>query len=258
MHIFITLLIGGGLITGAYLLGKNTPQERNTLTETEPGTFTFDDFVLSEEILDDMPPSATPQTNTTSSSAPSGVPISGGGPASALGCAVNAPGNVTNAQAVQLWNNLSSQSLYDQALASGIWLEEGFGVNLSGVKDVTGDGVSEAIFTGNGGNADVSFIARALTPTTYEILRMKLENNTSETLSLMRKGVVTYSVGYRIKEDQCRIGIYQYAIDQIAGNINCSSQDLPAQINGYIWNQNEGLFVWNTDYTQQLIQEICT
>ena len=66
--------------------------------------------------------------------------------------------SISNTTVVAEWKSLSSSNLFAISSKENIYLVPDFGVTLGETIDLTGDGLDEGIFGGNGGNNELSFI----------------------------------------------------------------------------------------------------
>src|SRR3989344_21306 len=75
--------------------------------------------------------------------------------------------SISNTTVVAEWKSLSSSNLFAISSKENIYLVPDFGVTLAETIDLTGDGLDEGIFGGNGGNNELSFI---MVQERYELL----------------------------------------------------------------------------------------
>ncbi len=160
---------------------------------------------------------------------------------------------VSNSDVRQGWQAISSSVLLNLATAQGIGLESGSAVQLSEMIDITGDGLDEGIFTGNGGNSGMTFIMTRDSNGNNIIAKQKDRNGTIGPVQLLSVGRVMVSESYKLLPSIKGYYTVSKSNDGESGNFECNVNGL----NAYSWNSSTKLFEWNSGYTTTYTAEVC-
>jgi hypothetical protein len=235
--LFIILLIGLGILGYVFL---NKQNETNNLN-------TNDDFSFFEEENNTpvMPNNNTgTQTNTNTQTPPTNpAPTNPSVTTTPLNNPPIAGGEGSNCESI------NSSTALQLATSAGIYLEQDFGVSFVQAVDLTGDGSSECVFSGNGGNNGITFIVK-----NGVILRQKDKNNNINPVQLLTVGRVMFSEGYDfLPQNNGYYTISKSLADEISGEYICNENGL----NAYIWNNATSLFEWNQSLTTSYTNSQC-
>lgn len=160
---------------------------------------------------------------------------------------------VSNSDVRQGWQAISSSVLLNLATAQGIGLESGSAVQLSEMIDITGDGLDEGIFTGNGGNSGMTFIMTRDSSGNNVIAKQKDRNGMIGPVQLLSVGRAMVSESYKIVASIKGYYTVSKSNDGESGNFECNVNGL----NAYSWNSSTKLFEWNSGYTTTYTAEVC-
>lgn len=160
---------------------------------------------------------------------------------------------VSNSDVRQGWQAISSSVLLNLATAQGIGLESGSAVELSEMIDITGDGLDEGIFTGNGGNSGMAFIMTRDSNGNNVIAKQKDRNGTIGPVQLLSVGRAQVSESYKLLPSIKGYYTVSKSNDGESGNFECNVNGL----NAYSWNSSTKLFEWNSSLTVTYTVEVC-
>ncbi len=137
-----------------------------------------------------------------------------------------------------------------------IWFEKDFGLSLSKTLDLTGDGIPEAIISGNGGNNSISFILRMENGKPL-VTKMKQKNGSIVPIQLLELGRISGSMSYGILPSND--GFYTTAFVRKTDNENDEGELVcdREMINAYVWKPSSRLFEWDANLTAKYISEVC-
>lgn len=150
------------------------------------------------------------------------------------------------------WGTLSTQMISQIVLGETSLYFEGM-PTFSDSMDLTGDGIAEGIFTGNGGNNGLTIILIRNSDGTIVAARQKNRDGSIQAVSLLDVGRVMVQEGYKLLPAQH--GFYTESLhnDEDGGNFVCNTNG----VNAYVWNSSTRLFQWNQALTTQSTAEVC-
>lgn len=163
---------------------------------------------------------------------------------------------LTNSAVREEWQSHSSEYLLGVATNAGLYLEPGSGVSLSQMVDLTGNGIDEAIFTGNGGNNGASFIMIKGDDGKSYVAKQKYKDGTIGPVQLTAIGRVMVSEGYKLLPNEN--GFYTVSKSNVStdgetSNFKCNVNG----VNAYKWNASTKMFEWNQSMTTKYTAEVC-
>ena len=157
------------------------------------------------------------------------------------------------------WAGLSQSELADAFfLEPDIFYEKESGLKLSRSVDLTGDGVLEGIFTGDGGNNSVSFILSKNTDGNIVALKQQDKDGSIIPISLYEIGRVMVYQNFKLLPGEN--GFYNVTMDYDESANNTESSHFKCtedSVNGYMWNPQTKLFAWNQELTTKYTKELC-
>lgn len=150
------------------------------------------------------------------------------------------------------WSTLSSAQISAVLAANpGIYFE---GMpTFSESIDLTGDGVVEGVFTGNGGNSGLAMILIRNSDGTITAARYKTREGVINPVSLLSVGRVMVQEKYELLP--IHHGFYTASLsnDGESGNFVCNING----VNAYAWNSTTKLFEWNQSLTTTYTAQVC-
>lgn len=158
---------------------------------------------------------------------------------------------------IDQWSGLTGTQLLALAAKENIWLEPESGIGQGKLIDLNGDGTEEAVYTGNGGNNDMSFILMKDKNGVISFAKQKNKDGSIGTLALLHIGRVMVQEKYELLPKE--YGFYRASLiyDESKSIVahkdiyNCNS------LNGYVWNPTTKLFQWNAALTAKYTKQIC-
>lgn len=169
----------------------------------------------------------------------------------------NQPANqskLSNATVVAEWKSLTSNELLAIANEEDMYLEKDFGVKLSETIDLTGDGIDEGIFTGNGGNNGASFIMIKGNDGKSFVAKQKNKDGTINQVYLVEIGRVMFSEGFELVPNEYGFYTISKINNEESGNFSCK----PNGVNAYSWNTSIKMFEWNQVMTTKYTTQVCS
>lgn len=151
------------------------------------------------------------------------------------------------------WQSHSSDYLLGVATNAGLYLEPGSGVSLSQMVDLTGNGIDEGVFTGNGGNNGASFIMIMGDDGKSYVAKQKEKDGSINPVYLVSVGRVMVSEGYELLPNEQGFYTVSKVNNEESGNFTCKQEGVKA----YKWNASSKLFVWNQAMTDKYNTEVC-
>lgn len=221
-NILVLILVAGLLVLGfLYMKEKSTPDSfDNNFTNTGAG-------------IDNTTSNTTPGTPTNSNpSSPTGT---------------NNP-TVSNTN----WESFSTPSAYSLATNGGVYLS-GPNVSLSQSVDLTGDGVQEGVFVGDGGNSGVTFILIKDSNGQNVLARQKNRDGSITPVNLVSVGRVMVSESFKLIPQQNGFYTVSKSNANQDGYFVCNADG----VNAYVWSNTTSLFEWNQSLTYTYTSQEC-
>lgn len=126
------------------------------------------------------------------------------------------------------------------------------GLKLTQTVDLTGDGIDEAIVSGNGGNSNVSFILMIDKAGNISVAKQKEKEGTTLAVSLVEVGRVNYQGIFKLLPEEH--GFYTaYLTATDINKYGCDS----GSVNAYVWSSTTRLFEWNQALTTKYTAQVC-
>jgi len=150
------------------------------------------------------------------------------------------------------WQSVTSSSAYTLATNAEIYLSSGSAVQLSQSVDLTGDGIDEGVFTGDGGNSGMTFILMKDVNGQNVLAKQKNKDGTISVIQLLGVGRVRVSESFKFVPEER--GYYTIS------KSNDGESDFvcnPDGVNAYSWNTSTKLFEWNQSMTTKYTAEVC-
>ena len=157
------------------------------------------------------------------------------------------------------WETLSESELADIFFFEpDIFYEKESGLKLSETLDLTGDGVTEGIFIGHGGNNNVSFILTTEADGTIVTAKEKDKDGNTAPVSLYEIGRVMVYQNFKLLPAEH--GYYKVTMDfdetaksTETSHFKCNEDS----VNAYAWDEQTKLFAWNQELTTKYTKEVC-
>lgn len=137
-----------------------------------------------------------------------------------------------------------------------IYVEVSSGFSLKET-DVTGDGLPEGIFTGNGGNNDASFILITDSKGEPELAKWRMEDGSVSVVSLLSVGRVAFQEGYVLVPEQQGFYLISKSLDRTQSEFESNFICNPGGAPFFKWNERTELFEWNEELTALYTSEVC-
>ena len=162
--------------------------------------------------------------------------------------------NLTNTVIDAAWKSLSSDDLFkiidnDKSL----YFEKSFGIQFVNTLDLTGDGLHEGIFGGNGGNNGLSFILSKNTDGSTFIAKQKNKNGSIATVGLFSVGRVMVSESFDFLPEENGFYTVSKSYNEKTEKFVCNENG----VNAYKWNNQTKLFEWNQSLTVKYTGQVC-
>ncbi len=149
------------------------------------------------------------------------------------------------------WQSISSSSTYNLATTAGVSLSPGSSVSLSQSLDLTGDGIDEGVFSGDGGNSGMSFIVMKDLNGQNVLAKQKNKNGSISVVQLLSVGRAMVSESFKLIPEHNGFYTISKSNDSEGMGFNCNTDG----VNVYSWNNSTKLFEWNQSlslvYTEQ-------
>lgn len=231
-NILISILIITVLGVGGFLIfSQKNSQQPSIDIERYPSDVSLDDFSSN----DTKPTTNIPNTNNTTQ--------------------ITNSTQITQVTNSPQWGKVTSQQIFT-LLGPNNPFEESFGINLTQSIDLTGDGVTEGIFSGNGGNNELSLILLQENGV-IRIAKMKDADGSVNYINLLYLGRVNFSRYWKILPEEK--GFYRISKERInqtenyEGEMVCNENESRA----YKWNPATKLFEYSQSLTQKYITQEC-
>lgn len=166
----------------------------------------------------------------------------------------NSQPKLSNATVRAEWQSHSSEYLFGVATNEGLYLEPGSGVSLSQMVDLTGNGIDEGIFTGNGGNNGASFIMIKGDDGKSYVAKQKEKDGTIGPVYLVSIGRVMVSESFELlPSEQGYYTVSKSNTNETTGEFTCNTNGVKA----YKWNVSTKMFEWNQSMTTKYTAKVC-
>lgn len=159
---------------------------------------------------------------------------------------------LSNATVVAEWKALSSDALFDVASKENIRLMEGAGVQLTETIDLTGNGIDEGIFCGDGGNNGTCFVMIKGDDGKNFVAEWKGPDGTINPISLLSVGRLRVSSSYQFLPDEKGFYTVSKSNDGEGGEFECNGG-----VVAYSWNSSTKLFEWNQALSTKYTNLVC-
>ena len=156
------------------------------------------------------------------------------------------------------WKNISKNK-FESVLSKepDVFFEKDFGLTLSEEIDLTGDGIKEAIVTGDGGNNSISFVFKKEGDNLIA-LKQKNKDGSISPVSLYEVGRVMVNVNFKLLPSEKGFYTASMVFDESANNQETSHFICDEEsVNAYTWNENSKMFIWNQILTTKYTKEVC-
>lgn len=232
-NILIGILIIVVLGVGGFLIfSQKNSQQPSIDIERYPSDISLDDFSSN----DTKPTTGIPNTNNTTQ-------------------ITNSTQKLTQVTNSPQWDKVTNQQIFT-LLGPNNPFEESFGINLTQSIDLTGDGVTEGIFSGNGGNNGLSLILLQES-NNIKLAQQKNKDGTISFVQLESVGRVNFSNTWKLIASEK--GFYTIAKERVnqtenyEGEMVCGENGFQA----YQWNPATKLFEYSQSLTQKYISQEC-
>ncbi len=158
-----------------------------------------------------------------------------------------------NDSAIAKWQSLSTAELLAQASLENIYLEPNSDINLSETFDLTGDGISEGIFEGNGGNNGITFILMKNAQGATSLAQQKNKDGSIYPVQLLSVGRVMVQETFKLLPSEHGFYTASLSNSNATGIFTCNTNG----VNAYVWNETTHLFEWNQALTAKYTAEVC-
>ncbi len=166
---------------------------------------------------------------------------------------VEVKNSVSNSDVIKEWKSFKTDELQKIALAENIFLEKESGIGLSETVDLTGDGLDEAIFVGNGGNNNLGFIMTKNSDGTNSVLKNKEREGMIYPVLLLSVGRVRVNEQYKLLPAEHGFYTSSMSYDEKADKFTCNQNG----VNAYSWSIKTKIFEWNKTLTDKYTKEVC-
>jgi hypothetical protein len=156
------------------------------------------------------------------------------------------------------WKNVSENDFVNLvSKEADAFFEKEFGLELSDEIDLTGDGINEAVVSGNGGNNGVSFVLKKEGGNTI-VLKQKEKDGSISPVALYEVGRVMVNVNFKLLPSEHGFYTASMIFDESANNTETSHFICDEEsINAYAWNETTQMFEWNQTLTTKYTKEVC-
>ncbi len=161
--------------------------------------------------------------------------------------------SLSNSAVVAEWQSLPETDLLATASAENIYLDPESGVGLQETLDLTGDGIDEAIFEGNGGNNGMAFIMTKDTTGANVVAQQKNKDGGIYPVQLLSVGRVMVQETFKLLPGEHGFYTASLSYDESAGKFICNTDG----VNAYSWNTPTDLFEWSQALTTKYAAEVC-
>ncbi len=153
------------------------------------------------------------------------------------------------------WKSLSSSDVFKIASKiPDLQFYPEVPIELSAVADLTGDGIPEGVFTGDGGNNGLSIILSKTNESgTITLLQQKDQYGTVGPVTLLSVGRAMINEGYQLLPEEHGFYTVSRSYDPDGDYFICNESG----VNAYIWNSSTKLFEWNKSYSEKYTSEAC-
>jgi hypothetical protein len=158
------------------------------------------------------------------------------------------------------WNQYTKAQLGTIVSGSNpdLYYEKDYGLTLSQTVDFNGDGATEAVVTGNGGNNDVSFILMRNGDGVIRPTSMRLKDGTITPVALYQIGRVQVNENFKLLPAEHGFYTASLSLDEsseysMGSNFVCRQDS----VNGYQWDSQIGLFAWSQALTAKYTAQVC-
>lgn len=149
------------------------------------------------------------------------------------------------------WKTLSQKDILSLIPIETFVPESGIG--LTKTVDLTGDGINEAVFTGNGGNNNLSIIIMRNSDNTFSVANEKNKNGSINPVELYEIGRVMVQEKFELLPSEHGFYTISLSYDQNTEKFECKENG----VNAYIWNDMTKLFEWNQSLTLKYEKIAC-
>src|SRR3990167_7163080 len=149
--------------------------------------------------------------------------------------------------------SISSTNLFAISSKENIYLVPDFGVTLGETIDLTGDGLDEGIFGGNGGNNELSFIMVKGSDGKNFVAKQKNKDGTIYPVRLGSVGRVMVQERYELLPNEHGFYTASLSYNEATDKFKCNTNGVSA----YSWNSSTKLFEWNQVLTAKYTAQIC-
>lgn len=161
---------------------------------------------------------------------------------------------ITNTSVGDQWRAMSSVDLLTISSKENLGLSA---ITLTQTVDLTGDGIDEGIFTGNGGNSGVTFFL-IKNDTTISVARQKNKDGSIHPVALEYVGRAMVSENFKLLPSEKGFYTVSLSFDEDAdssdsSHFKCNTNSVQA----YQWNSSTKLFEWNQALTTKYTAEVC-
>ncbi len=159
---------------------------------------------------------------------------------------------ITNESVDAEWRLLSNEQLLAMTSKEKyLTIFPDFPIRLQEVVDLTGDGLDEGIFTGDGGNNDLSFIVMKNTDGSTSIAKQKNKNGSIEATNLLSVGRVMVSAEWKLLPSEHSF----YTVGKY--NDGTSDKQICSEVQAYTWNPLTKIFEWNESLSAKYTEQVC-
>jgi hypothetical protein len=138
------------------------------------------------------------------------------------------------------------------------YYEKDLGLSFSEEMDLTGDGKTEAIISGSGGNSSVSFILIRDGEGNISLAKAREKNGELLPVGLYSIGRAQVNAGYKLLPSENGFYVVEMEFDASADNSESSHFKCGENaVNAYAWNADKEWFDWNGALTQKYTAEVC-
>lgn len=161
-------------------------------------------------------------------------------------------GKLSNANVVAEWKSFSSDNLFGISSQENIHLMQGAGIQLTETVDLTGNGIDEGIFCGDGGNNGTCFIMIKGDDGKNFVAKWKGPDGTITPVSLLSVGRLRVSSSYQFLPDEKGFYTVSKSNDGDGGEFECDGG-----VVAYSWNSSTKLFEWNQALSTKYTNQVC-
>jgi hypothetical protein len=161
-------------------------------------------------------------------------------------------GKLSNVNVVAEWKSFSSDALFALASQENIYLNQGTDIQLTETVDLTGNGIDEGIFCGDGGNNGVCFVMIKGDDGKNVVAKWKGPDGTITPISLLSVGRVRVSSSYQLLPSEHAFYTVSKSNDGEGGEFECDGG-----VVAYSWDSSTKLFEWNQALSTKYTNLVC-